>query len=249
MSTYLLTISSDDRETNQNTDDITLSFSPPLRIAGNWSMALESMTLWYSYYNISSDYGNQTFRYFNGSTWKDIIIAPGLYPIEDLNDYLQSQMLANGDYTVVAGVNTFHITISANFNTFKCLVSVDSSYEVDFSVGNLYQLLGFTQIIVNTTQEGVNNVNITNGVDRLLVHCDIVTGSYKGGSSSDVLYSFAVDGRPSSLIQINPNNPIYLPINQTGFLYKMRLKITDQQGRRVNFNNETITYSLYFQQI
>jgi len=246
---YLLTISSDDRESAQSTDNISIAFAPALRISGNWELALQSMTLWYSYYNISPDYNNQIFRYNNGSIWKNITITPGLYTIDDLNAYIQSVMLANGDFTVVGGVNTFDITLTPNYNTFKLRVSISGGYQVDFTVGNLNQLLGFTQIIVTTTQEGLNNVNITNGVDRIIVHCDAVSGTYKSGLASDVLFSFAIDGKPSSLITIEPYHLIYLPINKSGYLDRLRMYITDNLGRRINFNGETITYSLSLRQM
>lgn len=247
--TYLLTVSSSDRESNQTTSDFSISFNPPLRIAGNWSMALEQASIWYSWYNISSDYGNQTFRYYNGTVWKNITITAGLYTIEDLNNLIQTSMLANGDYTVVSGVNVFDISLVPNFNTFKLRIVLSGGYQVDLTVGNIYQLFGFTQIIVTTTQEGLNNVNITNNIDRVLIHCDVITGSYQGGRSSDVMYSFSADGEPSSLLQIKPNRLLYLPINQSGYLYRMRIRITDQLDRVINLNGEEVSLSLYLKGI
>jgi hypothetical protein len=102
---------------------------------------------------------------------------------------------------------------------------------------------------VTTTQEGLNNVNITNNIDRVLIHCDVITGSYQGGRSSDVMYSFSADGEPSSLLQIKPNRLLYLPINQSGYLYRMRIRITDQLDRVINLNGEEVSLSLYLKGI
>src|SRR5690349_7498778 len=109
---YLLQISSDDMESGQTTDNFSVGFSPAIRVNGNWEIALQQATLWYSWYNISAQYGNQTFRYYNGSVWKNITITPGLYGLNDLNTFLQAQMLTNGDYLNVGGVNTFFITLA-----------------------------------------------------------------------------------------------------------------------------------------
>jgi len=250
MSTYLLNISSDDGQTNDTTDDFTINFSPPLTIHGNWAMALQSMSMWYSYYNISSDYDNQIFRYFNGSAWQNIIITPGLYSIDDLNAFLQASMLANGDTgTDSSGNPIFYISLTPNYNTFKLLITLSNSFEVDFTVGNLYQILGFPQSVITTTQYGINNVNITNGVNRIMVHIDCVVGSYASSMASDIIYSFSADGAPSSLLEINPARLIWLPINKSGYLYHIRITITDQQSRRVNLNGEEVSLALYLKRL
>ena len=122
-------------------------------------------------------------------------------------------------------------------------------YQVDLTVGNIYQIFGFTQMIVSSSQEGINNVNITNGVNRILVHVDCVIGSYKSTSASDIIYSFNADGAPSSLLQIKPNRLLYLPIGKSGYLYKMNVYITDQQNRRVNLNGEEVSCALYLRRV
>src|SRR5690349_12713462 len=100
MATYLLNISSDDREQGAYSDDFSVAFAPAMRLAGNWQLALVNATMWYSWYNISPDYNNQTIKYYNGSVWKTVIIPAGLYGINDINAYLQSVMLANNDVTI-----------------------------------------------------------------------------------------------------------------------------------------------------
>lgn len=245
MSTYLLNISSDDRRSTSTTDDFSIAYQPPPSIPGNWMIALESFSMWYSYYNIAPNYDNQTFKYYNGSTWKTITITPGLYTIPDLNNFLLASMKANGDSgTDVNNNDVFYITLTPNYNTFKLLISISNGYQVDLTDGYLYEMLGFEPIVINSSQEGVNNVNITNGVNRILIHVDCVVGSYKGSSAADILYSFNPDGAPSSLIQIKPNRLIWLPINKTNYLTDIRLYITDQQGRRIDLNGEEVSCSL-----
>lgn len=241
---YLLSISSDDRDVGNYTDDFQVSFTPAMRLAGNWEMALQNATMWYSYYNISSQYGNQTFKYYNGSVWRTFNINPGLYGLTDINNVIQSYMYTQGDYTLSGSTPVFSLSLTADFNTFKCLVTLSNSYQVDFSVSNLYQILGFLPQVYSSSQEGPNNVNITNGIDKILIHVDCITGSYAQGVSSDVIYSFAVNTAPSSLIIIDPTKRVYLPINQSGYLAKLRIRITDQDNNRLNLNGEQVTLSL-----
>lgn len=243
-SSMLVNITSDNKLASETTDNFSITFGPNIPINGNFGMALESLSLWYSWYNISSDYNNTQLRYYNGSAWKNVSITPGLYGVTDINTYLQNQMLANGDFTTGAGGNIFYISLTPDYNTFKLQVTVSNSYQLDLSIGNLYLLLGFNPIIVTSTQQGTNNINISNGVDRVLVHLDCITGSWLGSSSSDVLYSFSPDGSPSSLLQIKPYRLIYLPMNRSGYLNSLRVYITDQQGRRLNLNGETVSLQL-----
>lgn len=240
--TYLV-ISSESRIAGENSDDFTATFSPAISIPGNYVLALESLTMWYSYYNISAAANNQTFRYYNGVVWKDIIITPGLYTIEALNVFLQTAMANNGDYTVGPPPSYF-ISVLPNYNTFKTRITISGGYQVDLTVGSLRTLLGFDSKIVTATEESSANVNITNGIERLAIKCDVISGSYSAGNLSTVLYTFPVDVPPSSQIQISPNRLIFLPVTTSGYLNRMRIQIVDQLGRRVDLNGEPVTVSL-----
>jgi len=246
---YFLHLSSNNRLTSESTDNFSVSFSPPIKIKGNWSIALEQLSLWYSWYNISPDYSNQTFRYSPnaGVTWKNITITPGLYTMENINSYIQSAMKANGDYTA-GSPDVFYITLTPNYNTFKLDIAISNNYQIDLTVGNLYQLFGFTQKIVTSSESGTNNINITNSLDKVFLVCDVVTGGYQGPSNSGVLYSFIADGEPSSLLNIKPNRLIYLPLTVTDYLYKMNFKLVDNLGRRVNLNGENVEVSVVLKQ-
>jgi hypothetical protein len=67
-------------------------------------IALQSANLYYSWANISSALGNNTFSY----TWtvtdaakvRQVILPTGLYEISTINAYMQYQMIANGDYLI-----------------------------------------------------------------------------------------------------------------------------------------------------
>jgi len=233
----LINISSDDKTGSETTDNFT-SPIPNLICRGNWEIALESMDIWYSWYNISADYNNQTFRYYNGAAWANITITPGVYSLEAINTFVQAAILANGDTPA-------NLVLSPNYNTGKTALTLAGGYQVDFTVGTINELLGFAAAIVTTSQEGTNIVDITNGVDRVYVHCDWVTGSVAGGIASDVIYSFSVNSRPSSRAQINPNHLLFLPMKVSGALNRILIRLTDQRGRRLNLNGDRVALQLF----
>jgi hypothetical protein len=67
-------------------------------------VALKSLSIYYSWFNISADYRNNSFQY----NWFDpsgeltdvrtITIPDGNYDISTLNEYLQSKLIANQHY-------------------------------------------------------------------------------------------------------------------------------------------------------
>lgn len=67
-------------------------------------VAVASISMYYSWYNILASLGNNTYTYtwFDnaGSSNHTITMPDGFYDIEAINSYLQSQMIANGHYLV-----------------------------------------------------------------------------------------------------------------------------------------------------
>ena len=54
------------------------------------SLAIDRLTMTYSWYNIRSDYKNNAIKYTNdrGANWYTITFKDGMYSYTDINDYL-----------------------------------------------------------------------------------------------------------------------------------------------------------------
>jgi hypothetical protein len=67
-------------------------------------IAVSSVSMYYSWFNIASIYSNNTFTYnwrVGGTTTTYTITIPdGVYQVSDLNSYLQYVMIANGTYLI-----------------------------------------------------------------------------------------------------------------------------------------------------
>ncbi len=96
------------------TNNSTLTYNFPNSITfDNHEIAVHSINMYYSWCNISSALGNNTFSYvwYNGSTPSTItiVIPDGLWEISDLNNFLQYQFIQNGDYLINAtGKNVYY---------------------------------------------------------------------------------------------------------------------------------------------
>ena len=94
----------------------------------NNSIALQSVIIPYSWYNITSAYNNNSFQviYPDGASTitKTYTLPDGFYQITDINNYLQAQMIAQGYFLVNAqNQNVYYIEIVPNGNLDKVQIN------------------------------------------------------------------------------------------------------------------------------
>jgi hypothetical protein len=251
---YLIKIDSSTL-TGVNSANYSTNFSTTLKLDGKYEIALVRANIWYSWYNISSEYNNTVFKYStpNIFNYKSIIIPSGNYSIEDLNFYIQSQLEKNGDWD---SVNQKHyITISPNYNTGKVEITVSNNYVITLMDNDLNITLGFEKLILvnnlgpaEKVFTGSKVADITNGINSIMIHCDLVVDSFENGVSGDVVWSFTPNSAPSTNLDIEPLQRIYLPI-KTNNIQKITMKITDQKNRVLNLNGEPTTYLLHLKKV
>jgi hypothetical protein len=84
-------------------------------------VAVSSISMYYSWFNITSSYGNNTFTYtWNGTTNNTytITIPDGLYGISAINNYIQYVCLQNGTYWTVSGTYYYPFELLVNANRY-----------------------------------------------------------------------------------------------------------------------------------
>ena len=85
-------------------------------------VAVSSISMYYSWYNITSVYGNNTFTY----TWTSgvttttytITIPDGLWDITAINNYIQYVSITNGTYWTISGTNYYPFELIVNANRY-----------------------------------------------------------------------------------------------------------------------------------
>jgi len=105
-------------------------------------VAVSSISLYYSWFNITSALGNNTFSYtwVNGAitTTTLVTIPDGAYEVETLNQYLQYIFITNGHYLIdSAGQNVYYAEFLINpsryavqINTYLVPTSLPSGYSI-----------------------------------------------------------------------------------------------------------------------
>ena len=86
----------------------------------NYEMCVSSITLPYSFYNVSSYYANKlfslTFPTNAGAIQYDIVLPDGFYTVETLNNYIQQVCVTNGAYLLDSSGNYVYF-VQLAYNT------------------------------------------------------------------------------------------------------------------------------------
>jgi len=202
----------------------------------NNSIALESLTMYYSYTNInSSPLSNNTFSY----TWKvgstvssyTITIPNGLYEISDINSYLQYVFIQNGHYLVDStSQNVYYAeflvnptTYGVNIITYAVPTSLPSGYTAPSGFAgypsasyypvitipaNFNNIVGYTAGF--TTSSGTNSSSSTPQVQpnpTLFLTCSGISNKYTNPST--ILYSITPTVALGEVITERPNEKSY----------------------------------------
>lgn len=226
--------------------DFTTRFAKSIELEGEWEVALHSLFTWFSFFNCSAQLGNNVVAYNNGVADKTVTFPDGNYTLGQLEAELHRQMKANGDYTVVDGVDTFDIQLKPNYSTLRVEITLSNGYTLDLTQSTFNILIGFDSVVVSTNgvNVGTQLADITNEIDNLIINCDIVSGSYRNGSDSSGIYHFKPVVPPGSSILVEPVNKIFLKVD-TNQIKTIRIWLTDQKQRPLNLNGEGLTAVLH----
>jgi len=215
-----------------------------------YECALLSYSLWYSWYNIKTGV-NDKFRYVVSGVVKDITLPAGQYGVQDINSYIQSQLVVNGD-------SATGISIVGNYNLLRVVITLEPNYDIDFTITQSFRgLLGFnSQLyenngVVDLEYVGEAPANITGGVDAVSIGCSILNPSYNitNNQTSTSLHSFVPQSGPGTNLAQTIPTPIYLPISNSGNIQSFKIRISDQAQNELDLNGENISLVLLIKEV
>ena len=163
-----------------------------------------------------------------------------------MNNTIKREMEKRGHYDSIN--EDYYINISANSNTLKSLLILESGYQVDFNNQNsLAKVLGFTGTkYMEGFHESENVVDILS-INSILVNIDIILGSYVNGSRKSTIYSFFPKVSPGYEIIESPVNLVFLPIT-LDTIDNLNVSITDQDNHLLNLRNEKLTIGFHIRE-
>lgn len=232
-----------------------ISFPPGTKIA------LSSMSIYYSWRNITSAKSNNTLSYVDTESKTQTITFPdGFYSISDINGYIQFVMKANGDYLVDdSGNDYFFIDIVANsvYNCFTITMKPvpstlptswtnpasmilplsNTTLELIIPSTNIRYNLGFNaQSIPSTPQATQYQINSDfvpqiTDITSCYIHSSMVNNSFFCPSLRDVLYSFTPNVEYGNLIRLEPSNLLFSPVFSPSSFSAIDITFTDQNNQ------------------
>ena len=181
----------------------------------------------------------------------EIKLQPGIYELADLNTAIERKSRyysqANGEFET-NGVNTEGaLRINSGADTISMKSVLTTSNAIYFN-SKLSELLGFTNThYIQGTHISEKPVMITT-TDKVHLKCDCVDGSIVNGIRKQILFSFNLSSPPGYKIIKEPNTILYKKINKTK-LDSIQFFLEDSNHNPVDFNGETLTFTIQFVKI
>ena len=188
----------------------------------NKNIALANLSIYYTWKNVKSDYNNNKFK-ISAPTWSDTFDVPdGSYSIADLQNYFEYIIKK---HETIADVSPVLIYVNEINN--RIAFKIKSEYKLELLSKETMRLLGS----LTDTIDGEKNSKLVpklEGVDHVLVHCNLVNKSYQ--QASKVLFTFILNKKYGQLITVSPNSLIMLKTINTEFSF-IEIWFTDQDNR------------------
>ena len=191
-------------------------------------------------------YKNNKFK-ISAPTWNEEFELPdGSYSISDIQDYFEYILKKHGEKTVNHSIKIYANKIK-NGITFK----IKTGCYHEFLTPETMKLLGSTKSKITKDKNG-ENVLYLEITEEVLIHCNVVNNSYQ--QNSRVLYTFVPNKSFGQLLDISPENFIYLKTFDSEFSY-IEVWFTDQNSNpleiedKINITlviNESITYEKWY---
>jgi len=276
MSLSLVLNSSNVSNTNTKSE-FTYSFiQGALEVPPNSLMTISNITIPYSFFNVTSQYANQRFNVIMptsaGFTTLQITIPAGFYSVDDINNYLLTQFIANNFYLLdSAGNYVVYVSLSYNttyyavqLNCFAVPTSLPAGYTnpaaMTFpasattpqffipSTSTLNVLLGLNNnqnypTVVQATN--FSQLSTTTPVGSNINNIIVRCNLIDNNCSmpSDVLGSFPINSSFGSNINYEPAFEIKLKV-KSGRYDKMVINFTDQNFNTINSLDSNVLITL-----
>eukprot|EP01039_Chlorochromonas_danica_P002082 gene2082-2274_t len=252
-----------------------------LNIPENSLMCVSNVTIPYSWFNVNSNqYNNNSFQYtfptpnpHTGATVFTVTLPNGFYSATDINNYLQTQMIANKQYLVnSAGEYVYFLTLQYDTNYYavqlECF-AVPDQLPLDytnpanmtfpaagapatptvtiFSYNNFGTLIGFNAGTYPTTSQTTNQSFTSNTVpDGSPVNALIMRCNLIDNNvvmPSDIMDSIPISAVFGSNITYQPPFPKWVKM-KAGKYSSMTVQLVDQDLNPIIANDSNVLITL-----
>ena len=218
-------------------EDFIIKFEPTLHLDPEMrhELAVDRVSMTYSWHNINDSYNNNTIKYSkdSGSTWKTITFVDGMYSYDDISDYINQVITNNDDQP---SDDKIGIQIYFVLSSYRVVVELGDDWQLDIRGSKFGDLIGFTPQILTQTSYSTKLPNITNSIDSIYINCDIITDSITDGVFSNTAAVIPTDNLTRSYpFSFEPKRALFSPVSKM-MVSELRVYITDSIGRSIDLN-------------
>lgn len=191
-STFTLVLNSNNVVANSNNTQFRYNFiNGAFKIEDGSQLCISSVVVPYSWFNISQQYGNNTFRFTfpdsTGAPTYSVTIPDGFYQTSDINDYFQQFCIANGLYLINAsGQYVYYMVFVLATNSYAnqvLFLNVPTSIPSGWTAPTNWH--GFPA----TTSCPTITITPTTGLSNFGVFLGLSAGTYGGTAVSNSILS------------------------------------------------------------
>ena len=179
-------------------------------------------------------------------------LTPGIYTIRDISDAIKTfsghQETIQLEYDDIS----MRATIVLKFKNEKNMFALGT---LRFDQQSFFHtLLGFSpywdykpsnsnHVLIPGVYPSDKIISNLNTIDKIYLKCDCIDGSIQDGVRQPILFSFVLDKKPSYKVFCEPETIHYKKINKS-VLNTITFYLEDDNKEEVNFNQETLTFTL-----
>ena len=217
-------------------EDFLIKFNPILKLRDDMinEIAVDRLTMTYSWHNINPEYQNNVIKYStdSGQTWETVTFVDGMYSYTDLNEYIHQYMDSKNHKTG----DKYHINVTFVLSSYKVVIEIDNNYQLDLRNTNFGELIGFQQKLVKQTEYGSDLPNITNSIDIIYINSNCITDSIVDGQNTNTLAVIPTDNLTRSYpFSYEPKRLLFCHV-ASNHISQMRFYVSDALGRPINLN-------------
>ena len=209
-----------------------------------FKIAITFLSAYNGIFNITES--NNKFYFFKSISDDDhiqIIIPPGAYEIESLNNEIKRIIIDQEHYTET----NYPFNIKPNFSTFGSIIEISPqgpvvSFAPNDSIG---ELLGFNKTTIYEEYNlSPNPVDIIS-FDNIFIECDIAQGMIFRGKRSGIIFNFVMDVDPGyrHIHKFHGGVQWYM-LEAKDFISSINFKLKNENGNLVSFNGQSVTFRL-----
>lgn len=216
---------------------LVMKLNSNLNLTKSSYVALNSLSIPFSWRNISDQFKNNFFGYIFNSMYKTVNIPDGSHQFDDMNSFLQQQMFLNNHYLLDADGNPVYFidlqlnpiyytitltcrvipsTLPSGWSNPANIILSGTTPQLDIPLTNFGKIIGFEPSTYpsssQTTDQFINSTfaPLISPISSVLLKCNLV---YNFGFSqiTNSLYDFTPSQNFGSQLEVKPTNLTWNP--------------------------------------